>query len=171
MSVYALPGLFPFAETSVPVVPPVNDGTIDIRVRQAKIDSAVLVQSLSNTKRQRIPAQEECMQFELEIVWNGHYTATRSLPRIVQLRNDLYEEGVLIPDLPHYDVGAKSGFLFLQSMLTAYAPNLEDWLRKVVARINPHESQALRTFLCGDKFYRSIESQGSLASIPEDDNV
>jgi hypothetical protein len=93
---------------------------VGISVKDAKIDPVRLVKSLSTAPRNRVrdnllasslPSErdqgltkkdsskkdhdphKEAMEFELDISFNGRtYTATRTLPRIMQLRKDLISE-------------------------------------------------------------------------------
>ena len=130
MSAYALPGLFPPLESSLSQpsrssyhTKPETD--VNIVVKDARIDSARLVQSLASTlssksvnasvssrpahsyaQRRRprsltfldpvVPSttpQEDSMQFELSIMWNGRkYTAIRSFSTILTLRQELVRE-------------------------------------------------------------------------------
>ena len=116
--------LTPVSKTPVAEEKNVDDATsskeVGISVKEAKIDVARLVKSLTTTTRNRkrdvLPApppvlntensgevvapdeheddpHKEAIQFELSISFNGRtYSATRSLPNIVQLRNDLIAE-------------------------------------------------------------------------------
>lgn len=82
---------------------------VGIAVKEAKIDPVRLVQAVASGDHkcscshkapvteflsccQRTP-HEDAIQFELSISYNGRsYSATRTLPRLVQLRNDLVRE-------------------------------------------------------------------------------
>jgi hypothetical protein len=85
---------------------------VGIEVKEAKIDPVRLVQAVTtvNNKRTnqggarslknnrdsqcgRSTPHEDAIQFELSISFNGRsYSATRTLPRIMELRNDLIRE-------------------------------------------------------------------------------
>jgi len=86
---------------------------VGISVKEAKIDPVRLVKSLASKSRSQDSSSNpppeirleqtncasgddphtEAIQFELSISFNGRtYTATRTLPRIIQLRNDLISE-------------------------------------------------------------------------------
>lgn len=95
-----------------------SPGAIVIAVKEARIDSMRLIQALTSNaattlqrstfgrfqkrkqgtvvekeKEIKFSPQEGAMQFDLSITFNGRkYTAVRSLPRILQLRQDLVEE-------------------------------------------------------------------------------
>jgi hypothetical protein len=83
---------------------------VGIAVTEAKIDPVRLVQALTGStsfsdasrswkngssldKQSKNSPHEDAIQFELSIKFNGRtYSATRTLPRIVELRNDLIRE-------------------------------------------------------------------------------
>lgn len=187
MSAYALPGLFPplaaSASSSKRGVYHAHEEKLDepevhVVVKEAKIDPARLVQSLTAPKQQpsqrrsngcrrpRAPEapcyspQEESMEFELSVSFNGRtYTAVRTLPSILRLRDDLeletkdrcFQSSIpqvpRIQDEPSSEVTGRGGFSFLHALLRSYVPIVEDWLRKVTAVVSPSDSPSLTRFL------------------------
>ena len=174
MSAYALPDLFQspsghfsFAEEKLD-----DSDSIGIAVKEAKVDSALLIQTLvgktskqsttsSANQRKRTrraggeqPASpslscQEALKFELSISFNGRkYTALRSLPSFEELRRDLLEEvDTDIPELPFQESVQGHSFSFLQGILQSYVPVVERWLREVTKRVSPTASPSLRSFL------------------------
>lgn len=70
---------------------------VGIAVKDASIDPVRLVKAVTTStqsnKESCCSAHEEAIQFELSISFNGRtYSATRTLPRLVELRNDLIRE-------------------------------------------------------------------------------
>lgn len=181
MSAYALPGLFPplprreYApreplhhddKSSKRTTTNLIDSTaerVGISVKEAKLDSALLVHSLAQneTSTATIPRsrrrtrvdncngetsisskEDEAMQFELSITFGGNkYTATRSWPSICKFRKDLIRNvrSIEIPELPslHPPGVLCRSFSFLQNLLCSYAPTLEGWLRTVTVLVPP----------------------------------
>lgn len=171
MSAYALPDLFhttsnfSFAEAKRE-----DSENVGIVVKEAKVDSALLIQSLLRTptqspttsaqrKRRRArtgceatpsqPSCEEALKFELSISSNGRkYTALRSLLSFEELRRDLLEEvDADIPELCFEESVKGHSFSFLQGILQSYIPTVERWLREVTQRVSAKASPSLRSFL------------------------
>jgi hypothetical protein len=200
MSAYALPGIFPplpltanidlgnqggsnqhvqeqkinYSEPSFSRRKRSDDGFVQISVKQANIDSLLLIQSLmsnsghssgsssnstrtrrcSTTKLDSVPPQELAMQFELQVLFQGRqYTVVRSLCRIRQLREELLDElkngcSSSIPELPALRQDGARSFSLLQAILRSYVPTLEDWFRTLVKHVVPSgESPTLAHFL------------------------
>lgn len=177
MSAYALPHLFEtpsnsghFSFTEEKREDP--DSVVGIAVKEAKIDSALLIESLfakssnispnSVSKRKRRssrtggeapanskPSCHEALKFELSISFNGRsYTALRSIPSFEELRRDLLEEvDEDIPELRFEESVQGYSFSFLQGILQSYVPVVERWLREVTKRVSPTASPSLRSFL------------------------
>jgi len=171
MSAYALPDLF-HTPSNFSFTDEKRDDSesVGIAVKEAKVDSALLIQSLmgqtkqsptsgSQTKRRRprtgcdaAPSQPSCQEalgFELSISFNGRkYTALRSLPSFEELRKDLLEEvDADIPELCFDESVQGHSFSFLQGILQSYIPAVERWLREVTQRVSPTVSPSLRSFL------------------------
>ena len=183
MSAYALPGLFPplpkqnhnatstYAVSSQvePKTMTHDEGTsgsnstrVGISVKEAKLDSALLIHSLasnetcgSNAARSRrrrarndpkretnVDSKDEAMKFELTVTFGAQkYTTTRSWPSICQFRKDLIRNvrSIEIPELPtlHPPGVLCRSFSFLQDLVCSYAPSLEGWLRTVTVLVPP----------------------------------
>ena len=172
MSAYALPGLFPpiprksdEASCSHPSsgVAANHEDTSDrvgISVKDARIDSALLVHSLATnndtsstisprSRRRTIrgewsgeSSKDEAMKFELSVSFGGNkYTTTRSWPSICKFRKDLIRSvrSIEIPELPslHPPGVLCRSFSFLQDLVCSYVPTLEGWLRKVTVLVPP----------------------------------
>ena len=197
MSAYALPGLFPPLsygyEVSKPAGPSSDKDSsksilgesrsedqnqsfseprksaVGIAVKEAKVDSAMLVQSIakgtssastSPNARRRVrnrngenmgKAEEEALQFELSISIGGRkFTTTRSWPMICRLRKDLMRslQSCEIPELPSlHPPGALCRSLsFMHDLVKSYVPSLEGWLR-TVADLVPQDNPILSHFL------------------------
>lgn len=196
MSAYALPGLFPplpkqyeytsFSTADFSLFPferredspcaakadVCTEDRVGISVKDGKIDSALLVQSLAkpdkpathgNRSRRKtvdsnprdrkgaVPSQDEAMQFVLSVSFAGQkYTTVRSWPSICQFRKDLIRNlrPCEIPELPslHPPGVLYRSFSFLQSLVTSYVPTLEGWLRDITALV-PHDNPILSHFL------------------------
>jgi hypothetical protein len=184
MSYYALPGLhFPPLETGKAVEgshissdykEEKTEFDFDVDVSAAKIDTAKLVQSLmagpSSRRRPRSKTcectpQEEAMQFELYVCFNGRsYSVIRNLPNILQLRQELAREN-LIPEVPRVEEEARCrGFTLLDALLRSYVPLLRDWLRQVI-RLVPHDNPSLVHFFW-EPLYESDKWNSSFSSLP-----
>ncbi|KAL7575807.1 hypothetical protein ACA910_003132 [Epithemia clementina (nom. ined.)] len=179
MSAYALPGLFPplprqefsserssfnFEDDAKPCSSSnynESPGRVGISVKDAKIDSALLVQSLAQnelsptssprsrrrtrsdpTREVSSTSKDEAMQFELSVSFGGQrYTTTRSWPSICKFRKDLIRNvrSIEIPELPslHPPGVLCRSFSFLQNLVCSYAPALEGWLRTVTVLVPP----------------------------------
>ena len=69
-----------------------NDISSRSRMKRDLAGSSDMEQSVANIKKGHTP-HEDAIQFELSISFNGRtYSATRTLPRIIALRNDLIRE-------------------------------------------------------------------------------
>ena len=158
---------FAFAEEKLE-----DHDTIGIAVKEAKVDSALLIQSLVGKTTKQSPTSsmhrkqrrtrsgsdptaclkrscQEALKFELSISFNGRkYTALRSLPSLEELRRDLLEEiNEDIPELPFEESVHGHSFSFLQGIVQSYVPIVERWLREVTRRVSPSASPSLRSFL------------------------
>ena len=168
MSAYALPDLFhtpshfSFSEEKRE-----DTESVGIAVKEAKVDSALLIQSLVSKPKQSTqsyrkrrsrpgcesvsttPSCQEALKFELSISFNGRkYTALRSLPSFEALRRDLLEEvNEDIPELRFEESVQGYSFSFLQNIVQSYVPTVERWLREVTKRVSPTASPSLRSFL------------------------
>uniref|UniRef100_A0A7S2VDT3 Uncharacterized protein n=1 Tax=Entomoneis paludosa TaxID=265537 RepID=A0A7S2VDT3_9STRA len=152
---------------------------VGIAVKEAKINSALLVQSMANgdsnsnlspRSRRRLRnrteesnCEEEAMQFELSVSLGGRkYTATRSWPTICKLRKDLMRslQSCEIPELPslHEPGVFCRSFSFLHELVKSYGPSLESWLR-TVAELVPHDNPILSHFL-----YEESDSENDLCN-------
>jgi len=171
MSAYALPDLFHTpSKFSFMEEKREESENLGIAIKEAKVDSALLIQTLtgqtkqsttssSQRKRRRArmgcdtcsphPSYHEALGFELSISLNGRkYTALRSLPSFEELRNDLLEEvDTDIPELCFDESIEGHSFSFLQGILQSYIPTVERWLKEVTKRVSPTSSPSLRSFL------------------------
>lgn len=174
---------------------------VDIEVIDAKVDPLLLLKGLSTkkTRKERVSgewsvpppppfagplsdrsreqehAEKYAIQFHLAIFHNGRsYHATRTLPVVRKLREDLMAElgggrarrqrratekqgAPILPCLPDFlgcesdgmlQVGSEArGFSFLQARLRTAAPLMEQWLLDVLRLVPPSQSPALSQFL------------------------
>lgn len=155
---------------------PKSSERVGIAVKEAKINSALLVQTMANadsnrnngqlsqrrlrSRHEHLTSEDEAMQFELSVTLGGRkYSAIRSWPSICKFRKDLIRSlsSYEIPELPtlHEPGVLYRSFSFLRCLVESYAPTLDTWLKRVTALV-PHDNPILNHFLYEESF---VENQ------------
>jgi len=153
---------------------------VSISVKEAKVDSALLVQSLANgekgggnspSSRRRLrmrsdeisKAEEEALLFELSVsLADRKYTTTKSWPSILKLRKDLLRnlQKYQIPELPclHPPGVLCKSLSFMHELVKSYIPTLQCWLRAVTDLV-PQDDPILSHF-----FYEDLGEENNLSN-------